>query len=76
MMKLSVNSVLWRTIHTNIFKEHDFVKEFGIIKNKRQVEIVLAFLDINVITDEEGRWESIELNMSDEDLTLFLMRWA
>lgn len=69
-MKLHVHSDLWRRIHKNIFDHYDFIKD------RQQAELVLLSLDIEVVTDVDGRWEGVKFNMSNEDYTLFLLKWA
>lgn len=69
-MEFDVNSDIWGRLHRNIFDHYDFVKD------RHQAELVLSSLDIEVITDADGRWNCVKFNMSEEDFTLFLLRWA
>ena len=74
-MKLALNSDAWRMIYRNLREELYWIKVEG--PDSRQ-ELQEFFKDYGVIikTDTDGRWEEVEIVLDEEELTLFLLRWA
>jgi hypothetical protein len=74
-MKLALMSDAWKIIYRNLREELYRVRLGG--PDNRE-EIVEFFKGYGVIikTDIDGRWEEVEIILSDEELTLFLLKWA
>ena len=74
-MKLALNSDAWKMISRNLREELYRIKVEG--PDSRQ-ELQEFFKDYGVIikTDTDGRWEDVEIVLDEEELTLFLLRWA
>jgi hypothetical protein len=74
-MKLALNSDAWKMIYRNLREELYRIKVEG--PDSRQ-ELQEFFKDYGVIikTDTDGRWEDVEIVLDEEELTLFLLRWA
>jgi hypothetical protein len=74
-MKLGLNSDAWKMIYPNLREELYRVRLGG--PDNRE-EIVEFFKSYGVIikTDTDGRWEEVEIILNEEELTLFLMKWA
>ena len=74
-MKLALNSDAWKMISRNLREELYRIKVEG--PDSRQ-ELQEFFKDYGVIikTDTDGRWEEVEIVLDEEELTLFLLRWA
>ena len=70
-MILDVNSQLWQQIHYNIFKNCN-----DIPTTREHMENVLYTYNVKVHKSFEGRWEEIEITLDDEELTLFLLKYA
>lgn len=74
-MKLNTNDKLWATIYYSIVN-----KFYSLYPDSRGTtrEILKEFIesnyDIKIIDDPEShRWESIEILLTDEELTVFLL---
>ena len=74
-MKLALNSDAWKIIYRNLREELYNIKSDG--PDSRQ-ELQEFFKDYGVIikTDTDGRWEEVEIVLDEEELTLFLLKWA
>ena len=74
-MKLALNSDAWKMIYRNLREELYNLKSDG--PDSRQ-ELQEFFKDYGVIikTDTDGRWEEVEIVLNEEELTVFLLRWA
>ena len=74
-MKLALNSDAWKMISRNLREELYRIKVEG--PDSRQ-ELQEFFKDYGVIikTDTDGRWEEVEIVLDEEELTVFLLRWA
>ena len=74
-MKLALNSEAWRMIYHHLREELYRIKVEG--PDTRQ-ELQEFFKDYGVIikTDTDGRWEEVEIVLDEEELTVFLLRWA
>ena len=73
-MKLALNSELWATIYFNLREE--FYMLYGHAQDRNQIREFLEEHGIRIETDIDGRWESVEIVLDDEELTLFLLRWS
>ena len=73
-MKLALNSEAWARIYSNLreefYKRHrrasreeirQFLKQYGVIIKREPFS---------------QRWESVEIVLDEEELTLFLLRWV
>jgi hypothetical protein len=69
-MELDIRSEAWRRIW------HNIGVDYGFMTGRVEAEWVLAMLKIVIIKDADDRWSAVKLDMSEEDLTLFLMRWS
>ena len=69
-MELDIRSDVWRNIWANI------CNDWGFMQSRTEAEYVLAMHHIEVIKDCDGRWERIKLDMTEEDLTIFLIKWS
>jgi hypothetical protein len=74
-MKLALNSDAWKMIYRNLREELYNIKSDG--PDSRQ-ELQEFFKDYGVIikTDTDGRWEDVKIVLDEEELTVFLLRWA
>ena len=74
-MKLALNSDAWKMIYRNLREELYNLKSDG--PDSRQ-ELQEFFKNYGVIikTDTDGRWEEVEIVLDEEELTVFLLRWA
>ncbi len=68
-MKLHIHSDIWRRIYFNIIDTCPNMP-------KNEIERVLANHCIRIHKTFEGRWEEVEINLNDEELTLFLLKYA
>jgi hypothetical protein len=83
-MKLALNSEAWRIIYYNLRGEFYRINDYGLDERKKyltnqtihMLEIFLSEQGIRIIKDIDGRWESVEIVLDEEDLTLFLLRWS
>lgn len=74
-MKLHVHSNLWRQIHFNILTYH--VEFHGDLPTRKEdIENLLYTYNVKVHKSFEGRWEEIEILLDEEEITLFLLRFA
>lgn len=74
-MKLPVTDKLWTRIYYRLRGEQNRI--YGDYSYSRiETENFLKEYGVNVITDFEGRWEEVEFAMSDEELTIFLMKYG
>ena len=75
-MKLALNSEAWARIYSNLREE--FCKRHR--RASRDREEIRQFLkQYGVIIKREPfsqRWESVEIVLEDEELTVFLLTWA
>ena len=74
-MKLALNSELWRIIYYNLRDEFYRINDYG-LDERNMLEIFLSEQGISIIKDIDDRWERVEIVLEDEELTLFLLRWA
>ena len=70
-MKLHVHSDLWRQIFYSICKSYG-----NRPSSKEDLENVLYTYNVKVHKSFEGRWQEIEIDLNDEELTLFLLKYA
>ena len=78
-MKLAINSDLWTRIFYNLRDEFYNLTPAECKNPGRTRDNLQNFLknyDIEIITDTDGRWEEVEIVLEDEELTLFLLKWA
>jgi hypothetical protein len=73
-MKLALNSELWGTIYFNLREE--FYRLHGHAQNRNEIREFLEEYGIQITTDIDERWESVEIVLDEEELTLFLLTWA
>ena len=74
-MKLALNSDAWKMISRNLREELYRIKVEGPDTRKELQEFFKGY-GVIIKTDTDGRWEEVEIVLDDEELTLFLLRWA
>ena len=74
-MKLALNSDAWRMIYPNLREELYRVKPSGLDSRQELVEFFKSH-GVIIKTDTDGRWEEVEIVLDEEELTVFLLRWA
>ena len=74
-MKLALNSDAWKMISRNLREELYRIKVEGPDTRKELQEFFKGY-GVIIKTDTDDRWESVEIVLDDEELTLFLLRWA
>ena len=74
-MKLALMSDAWRAIYPNLREELYRLKSDGHYSREELVEFFKSH-GVIIKTDTDGRWEAVEIVLSDEELTLFLLKWA
>ena len=77
-MKLALNSELWGRIFYNLREEFynlnpDEYNNLG--RPRDHLRMFLLEYSVHIESDSDGRWEEVEIVLSDEELTLFLLRW-
>ena len=74
-MKLALNSDAWKMISRNLREELYRIKVEGPDTRKELQEFFKGY-GVIIKTDTDGRWEEVEIVLDDEELTLFLLKWA
>lgn len=74
-MKLALNSDAWKMIYRNLREELYNLKSDG-PDSRKDLENFFKGYGVIIKTDTDGRWESVEIVLDDEELTLFLLRWS
>ena len=74
-MKLALNSELWGYLYYNLREEYYRLKG-DMPESRIDIQNFLKYYSIEIKTDIDGRWEEVEIVLSDEELTLFLLKWA
>jgi hypothetical protein len=83
-MKLALNSDLWKNIYYNLRGEFYRINDYGLDERKKyltnhtipMLEIFLSEQGVKIIKDIDGRWESVEIVLDEEELTVFLLTWT
>jgi hypothetical protein len=74
-MKLALNSELWKQIYYNLREE--FYKRHHVSANREEIREFLEEYGVMIQTEPfSKRWESVEIVLDEEELTLFLLRWS
>ena len=74
-MKLALNSDAWKMIYRNLREELYRIKVEGPDTRKELQEFFKQY-GVIIKTDTDDRWESVEIVLDEEELTIFLLRWA
>ena len=75
-MKLDLDSDLWGRLYYNL-REEFYRTNIGGDIGREQIREFLDEYGVKIKTDPDwGNWEEVEIVLSDEELTLFLLRWA
>jgi hypothetical protein len=74
-MRLALNSELWNRLYYNL-REEFYRQNVGGDIGRDQIREFLAEYGVKIKADPNwGNWEEVEIVLSDEELTLFLLRW-
>ena len=74
-MKLDLDSDLWGRLYYNL-REEFYRTNIGGDIGREQIREFLDEYGVKIKTDPDwGNWEEVEIVLSDEELTLFLLRW-
>lgn len=73
-MRLDLRSDAWRMIYRNLREELYSIKVEG-PDTRRELQAFFKGYGVIIKTDDDGRWEEVEIELDDEELTLFLLRW-
>jgi hypothetical protein len=79
-MKIDIKSQLWYDIYHNIKRYYDPVDY--VFRSRQEMEELLESLHIKIEKDIDpiyltgGRWVGIEIDLEDEELMLFLLKWG
>jgi hypothetical protein len=74
-MKLALNSEAWARIYSNLREE--FYKRHHVSANREEIREFLEEYGVMIKTEPfSQRWESVEIVLEDEELTVFLLTWA
>ena len=74
-MKLALNSNAWRMIYHHLRQEHYDINDDG-PASRKDIEKFFKGYGVIIKTDTDGRWEEVEIVLDEEELTVFLLRWA
>jgi hypothetical protein len=74
-MKLALMSDAWRAIYPNLREELYRLKSDG-PDSRQELQEFFKGYGVIIKTDTDGRWEEVEIVLDDEELTLFLLKWA
>jgi hypothetical protein len=74
-MKLTLKSNLWSKIYYKMRDEFYLVYLDG-PSTVSDMENFMKTHGVNIIKDIDGRWDCIEINLNNEELTVFLLKWA
>lgn len=73
-MKLDVNSDAWRHIYAG-FRKHFYENQYG--NTRADMERFLITQGVKIDKDPaDGRWQGVEIDLPDDELTLFLIKWS
>lgn len=73
-MKLALNSEAWRMIFHHLRQEYYNIYDGP--DSRKDLEKFFKGYGVIIKTDTDGRWEEVEIVLDEEELTLFLLRWA
>jgi hypothetical protein len=74
VMKLDINSEAWKHIYSG-FRKHFYQDQSG--HTRSDMERFLLSQGVKIDKDPgDGRWQGVEINLPEDELTLFLLRWS
>ena len=74
-MKLALNSDAWKMIYRNLREELYRIRPEG-PDTRRDLQEFFKGYGVMIKTDVDGRWEEVDIELDDEELTIFLLRWT
>ena len=74
-MTLTLNSKAWSTIYSNLREE--LYRLHGNAQSRNEIREFLKEYGVWIKTEPYSeRWESVEIVLDEEELTVFLLRWS
>ena len=75
-MRLDINGELWGKVYCNLRNEFYAIYDDS-PQDRDQIREFLAGYGVNINVDQyDRRWKSVEIDLDDEELVMFLLRWS